>query len=82
MRVPVLSLPDVSTQREIKRESDALLTVAEVAGMLSMSPAYVRQHSNGRRLPQIPSVKLGKCRRFRRPDVMDFIKDSMESASQ
>ena len=58
-------------------DSDRLLTVEQVAEMLAMSSAWVRQHSNGMRRPAIPSVKLGKCVRFRREAVLDFIK-SME----
>jgi hypothetical protein len=42
-----------------------------------MSAAWVRQHSSGLRRPLIPSVKLGKCVRFRRETVLQFIK-SME----
>jgi excisionase family DNA binding protein len=53
------------------------MSVEEVAEMLNMSAAWVRQHSNGLRGPAIPSVKLGKCVRFRREAVLEFIK-SME----
>lgn len=56
---------------------DRLLTVDDVAEMLGMSTAWVRQHSNGMRLPNIPSVKLGKSVRYRRQQVEDFIR-SME----
>jgi hypothetical protein len=34
----------------------------------------VRQHSNGMRRPEIPSVKLGKSVRFRRQRVMEFVR--------
>jgi excisionase family DNA binding protein len=57
--------------------ADHLLDVSEVAAMLGMSEAWVRQHSNGMRRPSIPSVKLGKSVRFRREAVLEFIK-SME----
>jgi predicted DNA-binding transcriptional regulator AlpA len=53
------------------------MTVEDVARMLGMSAAWVRQHSSGLRRPLIPSVKLGKCVRFRRETVLQFIK-SME----
>ena len=56
---------------------DPLLTVEQVARMLGVSEAWVRQHSNGMRRPYIPSVKLGKCVRFRLESVLEFIK-SME----
>jgi excisionase family DNA binding protein len=65
----------VATQ--VKVDQDRLLTVGEVAAMLGVSEAWVRQHSNGLRRPAIPSVKLGKCVRFRRESVLEFIK-SME----
>jgi predicted DNA-binding transcriptional regulator AlpA len=58
-------------------DRDRLLTVGDVAQLLSMSEAWVRQHSNGMRRPAIPSVKLGKSVRYRRAAVLDFIK-SME----
>jgi excisionase family DNA binding protein len=51
-----------------------LLTVADVAKLLNMSAAWVRQHSDGQRQPTIPSVKLGKSVRFRREDVEEFIR--------
>jgi excisionase family DNA binding protein len=57
--------------------ADHLLTVEQVARMLGMSEAWVRQHSNGMRRPSIPSVKLGKCVRFRRESVLEFVR-SME----
>lgn len=57
--------------------ADPLLTVGQVARLLGMSEAWVRQHSNGTRRPTMPSVKLGKCVRFRRETVLEFIR-SME----
>jgi hypothetical protein len=62
---------------EVTPTIDHLLTVEQVAGMLGVSEAWVRQHSNGMRRPAIPSVKLGKCVRFGRESVLEFIK-SME----
>ena len=59
------------------RNPDRLLTVGEVADLLGMSGAWVRQHSNGMRRPAIPSVKLGKSVRFRRDRVLEFVR-SME----
>jgi len=57
----------------IRCDPDHLLTVEEVARMLGMSTAWVRQHSSGLRQPAIPSVKLGKSVRFRRHRVLEFI---------
>jgi predicted DNA-binding transcriptional regulator AlpA len=55
-------------------DPDRLLDVPEVAHLLGMSEAWVRQHSNGMRRPAIPSIKLGKSIRFRREAVLEFIK--------
>ena len=57
-----------------KEEPDRLMTVEEVARLLGMSAAWVRQHSNGMRRPEISAVKLGKSVRFRRQRVMEFIR--------
>lgn len=48
----------------ISADSDRLLNVEQVAAMIAMSPAWVRQPSNGLRRPAIPSIKLGKSIRF------------------
>ena len=61
-------------------DPDRLLDVPEVAAMLRMYEAWVRQHSNGLRQPAIPSIKLGKCVRFRREDVLEFIKSMVRCA--
>ena len=54
---------------------EPLMTVHEVAKMLSMSAAWVRQHSDGQRQPTIPSLKLGnKSVRFSRPAVVAWVK--------
>jgi hypothetical protein len=57
-----------------------LITVTEVARMLGMSSAWVRQHSAGKRQPTIPCLKLGKSVRFRRETVVAFI-DSLEKVA-
>jgi excisionase family DNA binding protein len=51
---------------------ERLLTPGEVAEILSVSIAWVLDHSSRRR-PHLPSVKLGKAVRFRRMDVEAFI---------
>ena len=61
-------------------DSDRLLTVEQVAEMLATSPAWVRQHLNGMRRPAILSIKLGKCFRFRREDVLEFIRSMVRCA--
>ena len=55
--------------------TEPLMTVHEVAKMLSMSTAWVRQHSDGQRQPTIPSLKMGsKSVRFSRPAVVAWVK--------
>ena len=63
-----------------RTDPDRLLTLEQVAEMLNMSPAWVRQHSNGTRRPAIPSIKLGKSIRFRRQAVLDFIQSQERCA--
>ena len=52
---------------------EPLMTVAEVAEYLRVSPAFVRQDSSGLRQPTIPSVKIGGAVRFRRAAVQAFV---------
>jgi PTS system nitrogen regulatory IIA component len=49
---------------------DRLLTPDEVAAILQVSPEWVRESA---RRGDIPSVKLGHYRRFKRSDVDVFI---------
>ena len=73
---PLLTRED-AMERLMPPDPDRLLDVPEVARILGMSEAWVRQHSSGLRRPAIPSIKLGKCVRFRREAIQGFIK-SME----
>jgi hypothetical protein len=50
-----------------------LLGPAEVAKLLGVSVAWVRDHST-RKSPRIPTVKAGKLLRYRPRDVRDFIR--------
>ena len=52
-----------------------LLTVADICKKLGVSRAWVIEHSNGRRRPVLPSIKLGKVRRFDPTDLQGFIDD-------
>jgi predicted DNA-binding transcriptional regulator AlpA len=52
---------------------EPLLGAKEVARWLGVSRAWVFEHSNGRRRPFLPSVKLGKSVRYRPADVDAFI---------
>ena len=61
--------------------SERLLTVEEVAEWLKVEPAWVRAHASGNRLPMLPSLKMGRYRRFRRPDIERFIEDLSKGAA-
>ena len=76
----ILQGSELSASATIRPHPDPLLDVLEVARMLNMSEAWVRQHSNGLRRPSIPSIKFGKSVRFRRESILAFI-ESMERAS-
>ena len=52
-----------------------LLTAADVARWLQVSRAWVSQHACGKRRPVIPSVQLGKTRRFRQEDVERWLRE-------
>jgi predicted DNA-binding transcriptional regulator AlpA len=56
-----------------RRAYEKLLGAKEVAHWLGVSRAWVFEHSNGRRRPFLPSVKLGKSVRYRPIDVDAFI---------
>jgi excisionase family DNA binding protein len=55
------------------------ITVHDVAEILKVTPAWVRAHANGNRKPTLPSVKVGKHRRFRKEAIQEFMK-SLETA--
>ena len=57
----------------------ALLTLEQVAQMLGVSKAWVRDHAT-RRNPRIPVVRLGRKRavlRFRTQDLEKFVVENL-----
>lgn len=54
---------------------EQLMSVAEVAAWLQVSKAWVTAHANGNRRPALSRVKVGKCVRFRREHVEQFLKE-------
>jgi hypothetical protein len=54
-------------------DNGSLLTAREVAGRLHVSISWVLAHAEGRRLPVLPSLKLGKAVRFRVDDLEMFL---------
>jgi excisionase family DNA binding protein len=57
-----------------------LLDAQEVAAMLNVSPAWVRDHA-GRKQPKLPVVRLGSLLRFRREDILQWIDDMQKLAA-
>jgi excisionase family DNA binding protein len=61
--------------------TNQLLSTEDVAKWLQVSKAWVTSHANGNRRPSLPSVKLGKCVRFRREDIERFIQQCEREAA-
>jgi hypothetical protein len=62
-----------------------LLSVSEVAELLGVSSAWVRDHASGRRQPKLAAVKLGTVDgkglwKFIPDDVEDFIRRQRQDA--
>jgi hypothetical protein len=49
-----------------------MLTVDDLAGMLQVSPAWVRDHAT-RKQPRLPVVRVGKLLRFRAHEIDQWI---------
>ena len=68
----------------INQPETTLLSLDDVAKMLQVSKAWVRDHST-RRSPKIPCVRFGGKRavlRFRPQDVNQFISDHLTSTTE
>ena len=57
-----------------------LLDVQDVALMLNVSPAWVRDHST-RKKPKLPVVRLGSLLRYRRDDILAWIDEMRKLAA-
>jgi hypothetical protein len=53
---------------------DKLFTVAEVAERFGVNDNWVHSHASGKRMPVLPSLKVGKYRRFRIADIERFLR--------
>jgi len=69
----ITSAPSIFPETGGFAHHEPLLGAKEVARWLGVSRAWVFEHSNGRRRPFLPSVKLGKSVRYRASDVDAFI---------
>jgi hypothetical protein len=76
----ILGMPQLVNQATVA----PLLTLNDVASMLAVSKAWVRDHAT-RRNPRIPVVRFGGRRavlRFRREDVTRFISEHLVSTEE
>jgi excisionase family DNA binding protein len=55
------------------QNSDALLTVKEVANLLHVPTSWVYERTRKRGLERIPGFRLGKYWRFREVDVLAWL---------
>ena len=62
------------------RRSAALFTPDDVASILRVSAAWVRDHAT-RKQPRLPSVKVGKLLRFRLEEIEDWIQKQSKGAA-
>ena len=63
------------TAQQAMNRSNALMTIADVARLLGVSKAWVRDHAT-RRNPRLPVIRFGVKRavlRFRPQDIENFI---------
>lgn len=57
----------------------ALFTVDDLARLLRVSPAWVRDHAT-RKQPRLPVVRVGKLLRFRPQAVEQWIREQTQQA--
>lgn len=59
---------------------ERLLTTEEVADYLRVPASWVRDHSNGKRQPALPSIKIGHYRRFRLDELQHWLREHTDAA--
>jgi len=70
-----------SNPAKLWSHSKTLLTVDEVADMLRVSSAWVRDHAT-RKAPRLPMLKVGKRLRARPTDIEDWIEEQKKLAER
>lgn len=60
---------------------DSLLTPTQVADLLQVSVAWVREHST-RRHPRLPAVRIGPLLRFHREDIDNWVEKLRTAAAR
>jgi predicted DNA-binding transcriptional regulator AlpA len=58
--------------QEFHTSTERLITAEDVAGILGVSPKWVRNHATCRN-PRLPYIAVGRLLRFRLSDVERFI---------
>ena len=58
---------------ELPTEPEKLLTVREVAELLSVPPSWVYERTRSRGVNRLPHLKMGKYVRFRLSDVQAYL---------
>lgn len=61
-------------------EPTRLMNAREVAQFLRVSPGWVYEHSAEGAIPQVPSFKLGKYRRYRLDEIERWLAKQREGA--
>jgi excisionase family DNA binding protein len=55
----------------------ALMTVEELAKVLQVSPAWVRDHAT-RKQPRLPVIRVGKLLRFHPQEIQKWIREQSQ----
>ena len=69
----------VEVSRDVtEKKSESLMTVKELAKYLNVKESWVYAQIREARRSGFPVIKVGKYRRFRRQDVMDWLENDAE----
>ena len=60
----------MTTKKGIPLDEERALNVDEAAALLGVSPKWIKRRTT---TGEVPSVKLGRCRRYRRTDLLAFM---------
>lgn len=55
-------------------EPEEFMTVDEVARWLRVTPSWVRSHSNGKRQPTLPAMKIGRHWRYNADLIRELLR--------
>jgi hypothetical protein len=58
-----------------------LLDIEDVAGILKLTPLCIMEHTVGKKLPIIPSIRINRrVRRYRKSDIAAFLESCAVNA--